>query len=269
MSEARSGNALSSARSSGLVDHDAAVIVMNVAQRIWGWGNLSPLDDVFGSLAVIKLTLTRNSKFGLIAARFGNRLQRFSKEVGLWVDAFESEPRHLALQKEKQVKCTLKPWNADEALLGAGKFTELAIFEASQITNPVSILSRQCAKGLKVDGRLFLADLMLPDEDGDSDAWTHLRLARPLQSKSNLRRALAESGLKIEEELDLTFDVAAKIRHGLVAIADLLVDARNLDEPQRRVTRAALASQVETWARTAAYLHAGQLSATGLLARKP
>jgi hypothetical protein len=248
-----------------MVTDDASLVRLDIAQRLWGWGNLSPLDDVFGSMTIVRLALTRNSKFGLIACRLGGRLQRYSKEAGLWIDAFESEQRHPGLHKEKDTKCTLRSWAEDEAMLGDGKYTDVAVFEPAGVSS-LPLIYSQCAKGLKDGGKLFVADLMA--QDTISEQSSPVPLGRVFHSVSEHERALAASGLALQTQVDLSRDVLIKVRQGLIALADLLVEARKLDNPKKKLTRAALGSQVETWARIGARLDTGAMTATGLLALK-
>jgi len=63
-----------------------------VTQNMWGAGNLTPLDRIFVSTAIGTLAVTSKAIFGAICYHFGQRLFSFSREVDIWMDAFECGP---------------------------------------------------------------------------------------------------------------------------------------------------------------------------------
>ncbi|MFZ1991022.1 MAG: hypothetical protein WAW96_14775, partial [Alphaproteobacteria bacterium] len=63
---------------------------LTICQDLWGHGNLSPLDDPFESRALVAVTPNKKSKLAFVGRHLGRRLHRFSKESGVWIDAFES-----------------------------------------------------------------------------------------------------------------------------------------------------------------------------------
>ncbi|HXZ69227.1 MAG TPA: hypothetical protein VEH07_11605 [Alphaproteobacteria bacterium] len=234
-----------------------------ICQDLWGHGNLSPLDDPFESRALVALTPNKKSKLAFVGRHLGRRLHRFSKESGVWIDAFESEPELSKLVKEKGDKIMLKTWENNPALMGDGKFTDVIACQPSQL-DELGAVYGFIAKSLRPEGRLFIADLAL-----ETPALAGPGLFQHLQSFAEHRQALSAAGLRLGEETDLSKDIMTKIRGGFQACVDKLVELRSLEEPAKRQITLAFGSQLEIWATVALLLETGRLSARVLMASRP
>jgi hypothetical protein len=238
-----------------------------LAQELWGHGNLSPLDEIFESQALVTLAVAKTAKVAFVARHLGRRLQRYSKETGLWIDAFEAEPALSLLHKDKDAKISFKPWDNSPKLLGSAKFTDVIAFQMSALSAELPAIYGLLAKSLKKAGRLFVADFMA----GAAGARTRAgpALLQNLQPLADHKQALAAAGLAVLKEFDLTQDVVVKIRHGFSASTEKLSEIRQLEQPLKRQMTAHYCAQLETWATAARLLEAGMITARALLAGKP
>ncbi|MFZ1988164.1 MAG: hypothetical protein WAW96_00190, partial [Alphaproteobacteria bacterium] len=121
------------------------------------------------------------------------------------------------------------------------------------------------AKGLRPEGRLFVADLALE---------VPVPLAGPelfqrLRPFTEHKQALSAAGLRLGEETDLSKDIMTKIRGGFQACVDKLVELRTMEEPAKRQMTLAFGAQLEIWATVALLLETGKLSARVIMASRP
>jgi hypothetical protein len=237
-----------------------------IAQDLWGHGNLSPLDDIFESHALVALAPSKVAKLAVVAAHMGRRLQRYSKDTGLWIDAFESEPELSRFTKEKDAKISFSAWDTSKKPLGAAKFTDLIAFQTSARCDTLAAFYELAAKCLKSQGRIFAADLVLTPGAREPAAGA---LFKSLKPWNDHQQAVGAAGFKIEKELDLTQELMAKIRHGFHAGTEKLGELRQLEEPHKCRMTAAFCAQLETWATAAMLFETGRLCARALIANKP
>ncbi len=229
-----------------------------------GNGNLSPLDDPFELRALVSLTPTKQSKLAFVGRHMGRRLNRYSKETDLWIDVFEGEPELSRQLKETDAKLTYKPWEKSPGLLGEGKFTDIVACQTSQLEASLGDVCGQIAKSLKAGGRLFHADLAL-----DAAPTAGPQVLQHLKPLTEHKAALASSGLKLSQEIDLTKEIIATIRSGFQACTSALAALRTLDEPHRRLMTLSFGAQLETWASIALLMETGKITAHVLLAGMP
>jgi len=254
----------------GAAKHGAAgslSIALTLAQDLWGQGNLSPLDEVFESQALVTLTVPKTAKLAVVARHMGRRLHRYSKDTGLWIDAFESEPELSRFSKDKDAKMSLKPWDNSPNLLGAGKFTDVIAFQTSALNEDLPAIYGLIAKSLKKAGRLYAADLML---EGPSRAAAPGRVAllQNLKPLDEHKQAIVAAGLSVEKEFDLTHEVIVRIRSGFQESTDKLSEICHLEGPLKAQMTAAYCAQLEIWATAAVLLETGKIVARGVLAVK-
>jgi hypothetical protein len=240
---------------------------LTLAQELWGHGNLSPLDDLFESQALVTLAVPKTAKLAFVGRHLGRRLQRYSKDTGLWIDAFEAEPALSLLYKEKDAKISFKPWDNSPKLLGSAKFTDVIAFQMSALCEELPAIYGLLGKSLKKGGRLFTADFMAGTASPRTRAGP--ALLQNLKTLAEHKQALAASGFAVVKEFDLTQEVVVKIRHGFSASTEKLSEIRQLEQPLKRQMTAHYCVQLETWATAARLLEAGIITARALLAGKP
>lgn len=231
-----------------------------VVQELWGLGNGSPLDHLFGSSVIVSLTPT--TTFVVLCRRIGERLRRFSEEAKIWIDAFETEPALSLARKTKNAKVKLAHWGAEESLLKKGRYTNCVAFEPGAFAEPETVYG-QCAHGLKRGGRIFVADLM--STSADLLRCPDGRVVRPRETHWQAAEA---AGLAIERDVDLSSGLQAAIRSGFFQSIQLLAEIRTLSGPRKMQRQAAYLLELETWSFVYAALERGAMTATGFLATR-
>jgi hypothetical protein len=239
-----------------------------VAQDMWGVGNLTPLDRVFASTAIGALAVTGKAIFGAVCYHLGQRLFSFSREVDIWIDAYECEPAVSLIEKRPKDKVKLSPWTAKERQLGTNRFTKLAVLYMTKLPVPSAALFRDCAISLKPNGNLFVADLVAGKNNAgaSSPAWFG---NLELQSLADHKNALSKAGLSLCNEYNVTGDVEGAIRRGLYDSINALANIRTLKEPWRGQRFAAYYRELESLSRLYKDLESGDVAAAGILALKP
>jgi hypothetical protein len=239
-----------------------------VAQDLWGVGNLSPLDDLFGSAALMSLAVTPTSIFGVIGCHLGARLKRYSTDTGVWIDVFTNEPP-LSLQDHDNARIKLHRLNDKGRTLAKSRFSALAVLQASKNSHSLQATYGECANGMKRGGQLFSADLMRlsTGEACSLQARTDAK-AQSFPSLRDHKNALAAAQLSIQNEHDLTGHLMAAIRHGFLKGTNMLGILRKLDEPWKSQRLSAFCSQLQTWLNLFQSLQDGEVTAKGLHAVK-
>lgn len=235
-----------------------------VAQDIWGAGNLTPLDNVLASTAIGVLAVTSKAKFGVLCHHLGHRLFRFSRDMDVWIDAYECEPAVSLLQKRAKDKIKLNPWNAADQPLGTNRFTKLAILNMKWGALPFERIVRDAAASLRPGGDLFVAGLVAANSQTppQSRAWF-------LPSSDACKRAISSAGLTVGEVVDLSESVKSAIRKGLFDSMRALCGIRALGQPWRKLRLAAYLRDVEGAAGLYLDLDSGCVTAAGIRAAKP
>jgi len=245
---------------------DSALIV---AQDIWGAGNLTPLDHLFCSTAI--MNLVPKLSMGFIGRHLGRRLHRYSEDTGIWIDAFETDLVLSRLHKKKDSTIRLKEWNDNAALFKKSRYSTFIVVQASEICASLNTVYGQSANGLKADGRLFVADLMWSGVDSHG-ATRPGSVKGPggqyLRTFDEHKGALAAAGLTIEGKYDLSDGLMSAVRNGFLQSLKTLSELRALNEPERSQRRFAFNAQLETWATLYILAQQRAISATAFLALK-
>ena len=254
-----SGGGVLAAAVGSTSDEKSAESTLVAAQDIWGLGNLSPLDHLFGSTAIMKLV--PKLSLGFIGRHLGRRMHRYAEDTGIWIDAFETELALSRLHRKKSSNIRLNKWNKDATLLKKNRYAALVVVEPSQVCPSLEVVYGQCTSGLKLEGRILVADLMR--------SGMHRSIRGPaggdLHSFDEHKNALASVGLTIEEEHDLTDNLMAAIRSGFCETLKML---RQLSMPDRRERQVAYCDQLEVWGTLYALAQKRVIHAAGFLATK-
>ena len=210
-------------------DETATESALVVAQSLWGLGNLSPLDHLFGSTALINVSAKAN--LGFIGYHLGRSLQRYSEDTKLWIDSFETDPALTKQNKKKKATIQIGAWHEIPALFKKDRYPAIIVLQASDVCTSLEIAYAQCTHGLKATGRAFIADLML-SEGPQLPALTGMN-GKPLRSIDDHKKALAAAGLKIEKEIDLCNGLVSDIRGGFRDALLRIPDFLSLDQPRK------------------------------------
>jgi hypothetical protein len=231
-----------------------------VRQELWGLGNGSPLDHLFGSAAIVGLTPT--TAFVVVCHRLGDRLRRYAQESNIWVDAYETELALSQARKTKASKLALVPWSPTANLLKKDRYTICVLFEPGAIGELATIYG-QCAQGLKRGGRLFAADVMT--KAGESVHCPDGRVVRP---RAEHWKAAEAAGFAIERDLDMSPGLQASIRSGFLQSIRLLAEIRALRGPCKLQRQSTYMIELETWSLIHHLIDRDLATATGFLATR-
>lgn len=209
-----------------------------VAQDMWGIANLSPFDSIFASRAIGTIVPTQGGNFGVLTYQLGARLFTFSREGGIWIDAFEGESAVSKMEKRPKDKVKLATWAPGAGLLNGKKMTHLAILSPSKMPGSVEQIIKEAAPALKKDAQVFLADVMCGPKGKPSPYFKH----RPGEYKAWLEAA----GLKIYSEIDITGDVRVALLRGLHNSLNMLANIRKLREPWKTQRIKAFEKELES-----------------------
>jgi hypothetical protein len=226
-----------------------------VAQDMWGIGNLTPFDGVFASRAIGTIVPTVGGNFGCICYQIGARLFTFSREAGIWIDAFEGESALTKLEKRPKDKVKMAPYKPGAAQLGNNRLTHCAVLSPSKLPGSAQVLAGEVAKALKKDGQLFIADVMCGPK------------GKPAADRHRLedwKQWLTEAGLKFYSEIDLTADVRGTLLRGLHNSLNMAANVRHLQEPWKTQRFKAFEKELEQVVVLHTAFERGLASAAGL-----
>ena len=242
-----------------------------MAQTLWGDGNLAPYDNVFAAGAVMALVLVTSSAFGVVAPRLAGRLKRLSEEIGVWIDASETEPVRFSLDRRKTDKVRKGTWESGKGVLRKERFTALYLAQPSQFANPLAALYAEGATGLRTGGQVFVADLVSTETYAQAVSLLP-QVVVPgivhLQREEDHRSALAAAKLEIQNEFDMTRDLMLAVRNAFLKALGKLSDVRALDQPWRNQRLVGFLAELECWFKLYRLIELGHVKAKGLLAAK-
>ena len=198
-----------------------------IAQDIWGMGNLTPMDDVFGSLAVRTLAAPSNAIFGAVCYHLGNRLFEFSREAGVWIDAFEGESAVTQIEKRPKDKIKLHHWTPGKTDIKKNRYTHFAVLNAGRIPHTTPEHLQDCVRALRTGGTLFFADLV---QTGSKS----YNIGQSLHHIEQHRKAFADVGCEVYNEFNMTDEVKLAIFKALSQSLNMLARVRLLKEPWRK-----------------------------------
>jgi hypothetical protein len=233
-----------------------------VAQDMWGVGNLTPLDSVFASRAIGAMPPSQSSAFGVVCYQLGHRLFTFSREGGIWIDAFEGEHALSRMEKRPKDKVKFAKWTPGKKQLGNSRLTHLAMLSPSRLDGPHNELVNDAARAMKKDGSVFVADLMQKREG------VELPGLPKMHSPDEYRSWLDAAGLKFYNEHDMTGDVRVALLCGLHHSLNMLANARKLRDPWRSQRLHAFQQELETTVALHLAMDRGDVAAIGLLYNK-
>lgn len=198
-----------------------------VAQDMWGAGNLTPFDSIFASRAIGTIVPTQGGNFGALCYQLGHRLFTFSREGGIWIDAFESESTLSRLEKRPKDKVKLATWAPGANQMGKNRLTHLAVLTPSRLKGSPESIIKEAAHAMKKDAQLFYGDILYGPKGRPVKG--RPQLARPEDVKYWMECA----GLKFYSEIDITGDVRVALLRGLHQSLNMLANIRKLQDPWR------------------------------------
>lgn len=235
-----------------------------VAQDMWGQGNLTPFDSIFASRAIGTIVPTQGGNFACVCYQLGSRFFTFSREAGIWIDAFEGEGTLSKLEKRPKDKVKMALWSQGKNQLGKNRLTHLAVLAPSRLQGSPEVVIQEAAAGMKKDAQFFYADLLYGP---------HARLIKG-QSQTHVRPEDVKywmecAGLKFYSEIDITGDVRVALLRGLHNSLNMLANIRKLHEPWRTQRFKAFEKELEETVRLHMALERQEVVAMGYYYTKP
>ena len=255
-----------SAAAPSIVEEKPADSVLIAAQSLWGIGNLSPLDHLFASTAIVNLVPAMT--MGFAGYHLGRRLHRYAEDTDIWIDAFEAEAAVSRMHLKKKTTIKLYDWNKDIARLKKNRYPTFMALQIGMLSPSLQSVYGPAADSLKNDGKLFAADLMWTSAQAPKPNDGKLAVYKSVHSIDEHKRAMAAAGMTIERTWDLTDGLLAAIRSGLLGSLATLTDLRELSEPRKSQRKAAFCSQLETWVSYYVMAQRKEIAALAFLAIK-
>lgn len=242
--------------------------MLTIAQSLWSRGNLSPLDTLFGSSAIVNLIPAKG--FGFIGHHMGQRLSKYAEDSKADVDAAEMVSTLTRAHLKAKSPIRLYPWIPDPPVFKKSRHMAFIALQAGALEGGLEAVYGQAAVGLKTGGKLFAADLMLA---GGDDARVKRICAgllggMAIGSYPEHVAVLQGAGLRVETQFDLTSQFLSSVRIGLQHALAMLEGLSGLDESDRIERTAAFAAQLATWKSFYDLTEAGKIAVTGLMAVK-
>jgi|GEM_PF-1370194 len=232
-----------------------------VAQDMWGYANLTPFDSIFASRAIGTIVPTQGGNFGVLTYQLGYRLFTFSREGGIWIDAFEAEPTVSKMEKRPKDKVKLATWQPGKKLLAGKRLTHLAMLSPSRMAGTVKGLIDEAAPALKKDAQVFVADVMRGPNAKAGCPYKYL--------PSDYKAWLDASGLKFYSEIDITSDVRVALLRGLHNSLNMVANIRKLREPWKGQRFKAFEKELESVVALHMAIERGEAVAMGFYYTKP
>lgn len=234
-----------------------------VAQDMWGQGNLTPADSIFASRAIGTIVPTQGGNFGVVTYQLGHRLFTFSREGGIWIDAFEAETSLSKIEKRPKDKIKLASWSPATNQLGSNRLTHMAVLSPSRMNGCGQSFMAEVAKAMKKDGQLFIADYVRAPETKSVRGLPSLRTAQEYKTW------LDAAGLKYYSELDFTGDIRVGLLRGMYNAINMVANIRKLQEPWKGQRLKAFEKELESVVMLHTAIERGEAAAIGLYYCKP
>ena len=235
-----------------------------MAQAIWGEGFIMPGGIGYVTYMVKPLGLTNESVVLDIGAALGGPARLMAKAFSSWVTGLESdaglsqEGMALSVRTGLAKKAPIEHFDTEEIPIDEAKyhciFSKEALF---RIDNKEALLPR-FKKGLKPRGQLLFSDFVLSEPDASNDAlkaWTAAHKPEPeLWTRQGYVERLTALGFDVRVDEDITDRLRNEVLRGYSEFAD---NAAKADLTQ--LDKAALALELEYWARCVAAIDSGVL----------
>ena len=242
--------------------------MLTIAQHIWSRGNLSPLDMMFGSSAVVNLIPAKG--FGFIGQHLGQRLRKYAEDCKADVEAAEADSTLTRAHLKAKSPIRLYPWKPEAPVFKKGRNVAFIALQASTLQGGIKAVYSQAAASLKPGGKLFAADLMLAGGDPDrvKRICGNFLGGMAIASYQDHVTGLNAANVRVENKYDLTHQFLSSVRAGLQNSLGMLEGLSLLSEPDRVQRTGAFAAQLATWKSLYDLAEAQKIVVIGLLAVK-
>jgi hypothetical protein len=240
-----------------------------IAQNLWQQGNLSPLDTLFGSSAIVNLIPTKG--FGFIGHHLGRRLHKYAEDIKSDVDAAEVDSTLTRAHLKPKSQIRSYPWSPGKPVFKKNRYMAFIVSQPSTIEGGVDAVYGQVAQSMKSGGKLFAADLMATDGDAVrvKRVCGNILCGMSIRSHQEHVEILKAAGVRAESKFDLTHEFLSSIRIGFQRSLKTLEELSQLDEEERIERTSAFAEQLAVWKGFYDLIEARKIEVAALLATKP
>lgn len=239
-----------------------------IAQNLWSQGNLSPLDTLFGSSAIVHLIPTKG--FAFIGHHLGHRLRKYAEDIKSDVDAAEVDSTLTRAHLKPKTQIRSYPWAPDKPVFKKSRYMTIIVSQPSTIEGGLEAVYGQAAASMKSGAKLFAADLMVTDGDDTRVKRVCGNILSGMSIASHQEHAgiLKAAGVRAESKFDLTHEFLSSVRIGFQRSLKTLEELSLLDDDERIARTSAFADQLGIWKSFYDLIEARKIEVAAFLATK-
>ena len=235
-----------------------------VAEGLWGEGFLLPGGESEVLRFARPLGLSGAASLLLVGAQAGGPVTAIARQLGVWVNGFESDPTLAALGAERArlsglgKRVQVETWNPDQPSFRAQAYHHGLALEPLLGARSEPVLAA-IGGALKPGGQFMLletvAEVPLSPSDPEAVAWARVENRRlDLPTEASITRMLGRLGFDVRVVEDLSQ------RHTHLAVLGWRNSVRRMREDRPSPVQAALlVREAELWLRRLHLLRAGRL----------
>ncbi len=235
-----------------------------MAEGLWGEGFLLPGGESEVLRFARPLGLSGAASLLLVGAQTGGPVTAIARQLGVWVNGFESDPALAALGAERSrlsglgKRVQVETWNPDQPVFRAQAYHHGLALEPLLGARSEPVLAA-IGGALKPGGQLMLletvAEAPLASSDPEAMAWARVENRRlDLPTEASITRMLGRLGFDVRGVEDLSQ------RHAHLAVLGWRNSVRRMREERPSPVQAALlVREAELWFRRLHLLRAGRL----------
>ena len=258
---------------------DADVLMMAVAQGIWGQGYLQPGSAKYYADITHSLSLAEEVELALLGAGIGGIARDIVSQSGCPIAAYENISAACA-EAERQVaqaafaeKLTLHAYDPETIELPEQAYDALASFERFSLIKEKQRLLKQVELSLRAGGYLLITDYVTTgaelEEESLSQMFPPAMGDAHLVSVEDYVTLISEAGFGLRVQEDITQDYLALIQGGATRWTKLMSGLENAESAMQAKIFQAVGDEHAFWTKRLEALQSGQLAVYRFLALKP
>lgn len=233
---------------------------IRVQEKIWGPGNVLPLNKELKDRIILPLELTKDKNVLDLVAGLGGLARMMAADSGAHVTGLELEPvlakRGKALSKAMgQTKLVEIKAYDPKTFVSSKKYECIVVREMFYRLNDKAAFLKTVLSSLQQGGRLSFADYCLDAKDGAKEqvaAWLKQEKGAAPVSMDDFSKVMETMGLDIQAKEDLTAVYLKEVMKQLATFALFIAK-----HPPAKETKGLVLQEIEKWAYRAAALQHG------------
>lgn len=233
---------------------------IKVKEKIWGPGNVLPINEELRDKLVKPLGLTKGMSALDLVAGLGDLARRVATDYGTYVTGLESDPEiaergmkistGMGLAKHAEIEAydpkSYKPTRHYDCIIMRELFFRVP---------DKAIFLKTVLSSLKENGQIAFTDYCLESKDRTNEsvaAWLKRESGASPVAMEDLAKVLGKMGLDVRTHEDLTDLYLKEITKGLAKLAQFIAQ-----HPPVQETKPLVLKEIEKWAHRAAALQHG------------